>query len=286
MKSWKNKRNTYWILIATVFGVVFSGNQINNYKNLTGLIFCWMLYLFYFFYNNQEVKKQEKQEKEEQQKRVKLELVKKEKEKAKKEKKNKEFYELVEYPKIISYIMDKYNKDWENDLYPKNARYHIDDIKRQIQSKIEFEEREINNYKNAIKKIENFKNKTKLQNEQRELNDKIIFYQAIINNCKEHIKIIPQKYNTQIAFYQDTIERYKDKCRKHEQKANELLQNSPEKIIEAIDYHLHKIEEIKHRPLKDCYDDRDIWLKREEEKIPYLLQAKLNAIDRIKEMEK
>ena len=44
------------------------------------------------------------------------------------------------------------------------------------------------------------------------------------------------------------------------------------------------IEEVKQRPLKSRYGDRDTWVKREEEKLPYLLQAKLDAIDRIKEI--
>ena len=38
MKSWKNRRNTYWILVATVFGLVFPSNQTNYYKNIIGLI--------------------------------------------------------------------------------------------------------------------------------------------------------------------------------------------------------------------------------------------------------
>ena len=59
MKSWKNRRNTYWILVATVFGLVFPSNQINYYKNFIGLILCWALYWFCFFCNNREVEEQE-----------------------------------------------------------------------------------------------------------------------------------------------------------------------------------------------------------------------------------
>ena len=285
MKSWKNRRNTYWILLATAFGLMFPGNQASHYKNLIGLLFCWALYLFCFVRNNQEVEEQERREKEEQQKRVELELAKKEKEKAKKEKRDQEFYELIECPRIISYIMDKYNREWEHDLYPRDARYHINDIKRQIKADIEHEEREIRNYENAIEGIEDLKKKTRFRYKCEELDGKIEAYQFVIDRCQEHIKEIPKRYEHRIAFYQDDIERYKDQCREHEQKANELLRNSPEEIIKAIDCHLHKIEEVKQRPLKSRYDDRDTWVKREEEKLPYLLQAKLDAIDRIKEIE-
>ncbi len=284
MKSWKNRRNTYWILLATAFGLMFPGNQASHYKNLIGLFFCWALYLFCFVRNNQEVEEQERREKEEHQKRVELELAKKEKEKEKKEERDKEFYELIECPKIISYIMDKYNRDWEQDLYPRDARYHINDIKRQIKADIEYEEREIQIHNDYIKRLEELKEKTKSLSRQKELDEKKSASQFVIDRCQEHIKDIPKKYEHRIAFYQDDIERYKDQCREHEQKANELLRNSPEEIIKAIDCHLHKIEEVKQRPLKSRYDDRDTWVKREEEKLPYLLQAKIDAIDRIKEI--
>ncbi|HII08661.1 MAG TPA: hypothetical protein HA355_03620 [Methanosphaera sp.] len=286
MKSWKNRRNTYWILIATVFGLIFSGNQTNHYKNFIGLIFCWVLYLFCFVRNNQEVEKQEQREKEEHQKIVKKELEKKEKEQIEKEKKAQEFYELVEYPKIINYIMAKYNKDWEQNLYPQNSRIHIAFIKKQIEADIEHEKIDIRNYKNAIEKIEDLKRKTRFHYKCEELDRKINSYQIAINYCQENIKNIPKKYEHRIAFYQNEIERYKDQCRKYEQKANDLLYNSPQEIIKAVDCHLKKIEEVKQRPLKSYYDDRDIWIKREEEKLPYLLQAKLDATNRIKEMEK
>lgn len=285
MKSWKNRRNTYWILIATVFGLLFPGNQTSHYKNLIGLFLCWVLYLFCFICNNQEVKEQEQREEEEHQKYIKRELEKKEKEKIKKEKRDKRFYELVECPKIINYIMVKYNRDWEQDLYPSDARYHINNIKRQIKTDIEYEEREIQIHNNYIKRLEELKKKTKSLNKQKELDEKISASQFVISRCQEHIKDIPQKYEHRIAFYQDSIERYKDQCREHEQKANELLQNSPEEIIKAIDCYLHKIEEVKQRPLKSRYDDRDTWIKREEKKLSYLLQAKSDAINRIKKME-
>lgn len=286
MKSWKNRRNTYWIFIATVFGLMFPSNQTNHYKNLIGLAFCWMLYLFCFIRNNQEVEEQEQREREEHQKRVKLELIKKEKEEIKKQKEKKWFYEHTECPKIISYIMDKYNRDWEQDLYPRNARYHINDIKRKIKAEIDNEKRTIRNNEITIEQLKTLKEMHSTQYEKNKIDDKIDRCQWCINRCKENIKTIPQKYEYRITFYQDDIERYKDQCRKHEQKANELLQNSPEEIIKAIDCHLHKIEEVKQRSLKSRYDDRDIWVKREEEKLPYLLQAKLDAIDKIKEMEK
>lgn len=286
MKSWKNRRNTYWIFIATVFGLMFPSNQTNHYKNLIGLVSCWMLYLFCFIRNNQKVEEQEQREREEHQKRVKLELIKKEKEEIKKQKEKKWFYEHTECPKIISYIMDKYNRDWEQDLYPRDARYHINDIKRKIKAEIEFKEREIQIHNDYINRLEELKKKTKSLSKQKELNEKISASQFVINRCQEHIKDIPQKYEHRITFYQNDIERYKDQCQEYEQKANELLQNSPEKIIKAINCHLKKIEEVKQRPLKSCYDDRDTWVKREEEKLPYLLQAKLDAKNRIKEMEK
>lgn len=285
MKSWKNRRNTYWILLATAFGLMFPSNQTNYYKNFIGLLFCWTLYLFCFIRNNQEVKEQEQREREEYQKRIELELIKKEKERIKKEKRDKEFYELVKCPKIIDYIMTKYNKDWEQDIYPRDAKYHINDIKRKIKADIAFKEKEIHNYNETITRIENLKQKTKYHYKCEELDKEIKIYQSIIEKCQEDIKNIPQKYEHRIAFYQDDIERYKDQCREHEQKANELLQNSPEEIIKAINCHLHMIEEVKQRPLKSRYGDRDTWIKREEEKLPYLLQAKLDAINRIKEME-
>ena len=286
MKSWKNRRNTYWILLATIFGLVFPGNQVSHYKNLIGLSLCWLLYIICYIYNNNELYKQEQKEKQEHQKQVELELAKKEKARIKKEKEAQWFYESIECPKIISYIMDKYNRDWEKDLYPSNARYHINDIKRKIKSEIEFKEREIQIHNDYINRLEELKKKTKSLSRQKELNEKISASQFVISKCQEHIKDIPQKYEHRIAFYQNDIERYKDQCQEHEQKANELLQNSPEEIIKAINCHLKKIEEVKQRPLKSRYDDRDTWVKREEEKLPYLLQAKLDAKNRIKEMEK
>ena len=130
------------------------------------------------------------------------------------------------------------------------------------------------------------KNKIKSKNKQEEYDEAIKKYQFIISNCQKNIENIPKKNDFWISFYQDDIERYKDKCREFEQKANDLLQNSPEKIIKAVDCHLKKIEEVKQRPLKSYYDDRDTWVKREEEKIPYLLQAKSDAVNIIKEKEK
>lgn len=286
MKSWKNRRNTYWIFIATIFGLIFPSNQTNHYKNFIGLTLCWALYWICFIYNNREVEKQEQKEREEYQKKVELELIKKEKEQIAKEKKEQELYELIECPKIINYIMAKYNKDWEQNLYPKNSRIHIAFIKKQIEADIEHEKIDIRNYKNAIEKIEDLKRKTRFHYKCEELNRKINSYQIAINYCQENIKNIPKKYEHRIAFYQNEIERYKDQCRKYEQKANNLLQNSPEEIIRAVDCHLKKIEEVKQRPLKNYYDDKDTWIKREEEKLPYLLQAKLDATNRIKEMEK
>lgn len=282
MKSWKNRRNTYWILIATVFGLVFPSNQTNYYKNFIGLILCWGLYWFCFICNNREVEEQEQRKREEHQKCIELELIKKEKERIKKEKENQWFCESVEYPKIIDYIMIKYNRDWEKDLYPQNARCHLNDIKRKINSDIKFQKREIRSCKNAIIRLENLKNKIKTKSKQEEYDEAIKKYQFIISNCQKNIENIPKKNDFWISFYQDDIERYKDKCRKFEQKANDLLQNSPEKIIKAVDCHLKKIEEVKQRPLKSYYDDRDTWVKHEEEKIPYLLQAKSDAINIIK----
>lgn len=286
MKSWKNRRNTYWILVATVFGLMFPSNQTNYYKNFIGLILCWGLYWFCFFCNNREVEEQEQREREEHQKCIELERIKKEKERIKKEKENQWFCESVEYPKIINYIMIKYNRDWEKDLYPQNARWHLNDIKRKINSDIEFQKREIRSCKNTIIRLENLKNKIKSKSKQEEYNETIKKYQLIISNCQKNIEDIPEKNSFWISFYQNDIERYKDKCREFEQKANDLLQNSPEKIIKAVDCHLKKIEEVKQRPLKSYYDDRDIWVKREEEKIPYLLQAKSDAVNIIKEKEK
>lgn len=286
MKSWKNRRNTYWILVATVFGLVFPSNQTNYYKNFIGLILCWGLYWFCFICNNREVEKQEKKEKEERQKQVEIELIKKEKERIKKEKENQWFCESVEYPKIIDCIMIKYNRDWEKDLYPRDARWHLNDIKRKINLDIEFQKREIRSCKNAIIRLENLKNKIKSKSKQEEYDETIKKYQFKINNCQKNIEDIPKKNSFWISFYQDDIERYKDKCREFEQKANDLLQNSPKKIIKAVDYHLKKIEEVKQRPLKSRYDDRDTWVKHEEEKIPYLLQAKSDAVNIIKEKEK
>ena len=268
MKSWKNRRNTYWILIATIFGLVFPSNQTNNYKNIIGLLLCWTLYWFCFFHNNQEVEEQERKEKEEHQKRIKLELAKREREYIEKEKKKQEFYKLVECPKIINYIMVKYNRDWEKDLYPIDARYHINDIKRRIKSDIEFKNKEICNCNNAIKRIEDLKRKTRFHYKCEELDRRIKAYQSVIDNCQEHIKNISEKQKQQIVFYQNQIERYKEQCRKLERKANNLLQNSPEDLIKAIDYYLKEIEET-----------------HKEEKIPYLLQAKSDAINRIKEIE-
>jgi len=286
MKSWKNRRNTYWIFIATVFGLIFPSNQTNNYKNIIGLLLCWALYWFCFFYNNQEVEEQERREKEEHQKRIELELAKKERERIEKGKKAQQFYELIECPKIINYIIAKYNKDWEKDLYPRDARYHINDIKRRIKSDIEFEERKIRIHEDYIKKLENLKKKTKSLSKQNELNDKIEASQFIINRCHEHIKGIPKKYDDRISLYQDQIERYKNQCREYEQKANELLLNSPEEIIKAINCYLCKIKRIKYSSLKNGYNDKNTWVKNKEEKIPYLLQAKSDAINRIKQMKK
>ena len=286
MKSWKNRRNTYWILLATIFGFIFPGNQINYYKNLIGLSLCWLLYIICYIYNNNEVYKQEQKEKQEYQKQVELESVKKEKARIKKEKEAQWFYELIECPKVINYIMAKYNRDWEKDLYPSDARYHINDIKRKIKSDIEFEEMKICNNKNAIERIKDFKKKTRSHYKCKELDRRIDTYQYEINRCQEHIKDIPKRYKQWINYYQNQIEQYKNQCQEQEQKANELLQNSPEEIIKAINCHLKKIEEVKQRPLKSRYDDKNKWVKREEEKLPYLLQAKLDAIDRIKKTEK
>ena len=287
MKSWKNRRNTYWILIATVFGFMFSGNQTNHYKNFIGLIFCWALYLFCFVRNNQEVEKQEQREKEEHQKIIKKELEKKEKEQIEKEKKAQEFYELVEYPKIINYIMAKYDRSWEKDLYPKDAKYHLNDIKRQIESEIENEKRNICNYKITIEQLKELKQMHSSQYEQVKIDDKINGYLYCIDKCQEHIKNIPNKYNFRIEFYQEKIDACKDQCIEHEQKANELLLNSPEEIIKAIDCYLSKIEEIKKKPRKNSrYGSNNKWVKNEEVKLPYLLEAKLDAINRIKKMEK
>ena len=282
MKSWKNRRNTYWILIATVFGLIFPSNQTNHYKNFIGLILCWGLYWFCFICNNREVEEQEQKEREEQKKRIELELIKKERERIKKEKKAQEFYELIECPKIINYIMAKYDRSWEKDLYPKNSKIHIAFIKKQIEADIEHEKINIRNYKNAIEKIEDLKRKTKFRYKYEELNRKIDSYQIAINYCQENIKNIPNKYEYRIAFYQNEIERYKEQCREHEQKANDLLENSPYEIIKAVDCYLKKIEEVKQRPLKSRYNDRDTWVKREEEKLPYLLQAKSDAVKKIK----
>lgn len=286
MKSWKNRRNTYWILLATVFGFIFPGNQISYYKNLIGLSLCWLLYIICYIYNNNEVYKQEQKEKQEHQKQVELESIKKEKARIKKEKEAQWFYESIECPKIISYIMDKYNRDWEKDLYPSDIRYHINDIKRRIIGEIDNEKRSIRNYEITIEQLKSLRQMYSSQYEKTKINNKINGYQYCIDRCKEHIKNIPQKYEHRIAFYQERIEIYKDQCREHEQKANELLQNSPEEIIKAIDCHIMKIEKVKQQPLKSRYDDRDMWVKREEEKLPYLLQAKIDAINKIKETEK
>ena len=287
MKSWKNRRNTYWILLATVFGLTFPSNQVNHYKNFIGLILCWGLYWFYFICNNKEVEKQEQKEKEEYQKRIELELIKEKKEQIEKEKKIQNFYKLIECPKIIDYIMDKYNRDWEKDLYPKDARYHLDNIKRQIESEIENEKKNIYNHEIKIKQLKEQKQIHSLQYEQAKIDDIINEHQYYINKHQEHIKNISNKYNYKIDFYQEKINNYKEQCKKHEQKANELLLNFPKEIIKAVDCHLNKIEEVKKKSKKDTrYGNNDNWIKNEEAKVPYLLQAKLDAIDRIKEMEK
>lgn len=287
MKSWKNRRNTYWILVATVFGLVFPSNQINYYKNFIGLILCWTLYWFCFFHNNREVKKQEQKEREEQKKRIELELVKKERERIKKEKENQWFYESVECPKIINYIMAKYNRDWEKDLYPKDARYRLNDIKRQIESEIENEKRNIRNYEIMIKQLKELKQMYSSQYEQAKIDDKINGYLYCIDKCQKHIKNIPNRYNFKIKFYQEKIDAYKDQCIEYEQKANELLLNSPEEIIKAIDCYLSKIEKVKKKPKKNShYGGNNKWVKNKEAKLPYLLEAKLDAINKIKKMEK
>lgn len=287
MKSWKNRRNTYWILIATAFGLLFPGNQASHYRNLIGLVFCWALYLFCFVRNNREVEEQEQREKEEQQKRVEVELAKKEKERALKKKKDQWFYESIECPKIIKCIMDKYNRDWEKDLYPRDARYHLNDIKRQIESEVENEKRNIRNYEITIEQLKELRHMHSSQYEQAKIDDKINGYLYCIDKCQEHIRDIPNRYNSRIEFYQEKIDGYKDQCREHEQKANELLLNSPEEIIKAIDCHLSRVEEVKKKPKKNSrYGSNDKWVKNEEAKLPYLMQAKLDAIDRIKELEK
>lgn len=283
MKSWKNKRNTYWILIATIFGLVFPSNQTNYYKNIIGLILCWGLYWFCFFCNNREVEEQEQKEKKEHQKQIEIELAKKERERIKKEKEAQEFYKLIECPQIINCIMAKYNRDWEKDLYPRDARYHIIDIKRKIESDIKFEEMKIFSNKNAIKRIEDLKKKTRFHYRCEELDKRIKIYQSEINRYQEHIKNIPKKYEQRISYYQNQIEQYKDQRREHEQRANELLLNSPEEIIRAVDCYLRKIEKNKRSSLKNHYNEKNTWIKREEEKLPYLLQAKLDATNRIKE---
>ena len=286
MKSWKNRRNTYWILIATIFGLVFPSNQTNYYKNFIGLILCWGLYWFCFICNNREVEEQEKKEKEEHQKQVEIELIKKEKERIKKEKKAQEFYELIECPKIINYIMAKYDRSWEKDLYPKDARYYLNDIKRQIESEIENEKRNICNYETTIKQLKELRQMHSSQYEQAKIDDKISGYLYCIDKCQEHIKNIPNKYNFRIEFYQEKIDAYKDQCIEHEQKANELLLNSPKEIIKAIDCYLSKIEEMKKKPKKNNrYGSNNKQVKNEEVKLPYLLEAKLDAINRIKKME-
>lgn len=283
MKSWKNRRNTYWILVATVFGLVFPSNHVGYYKNLIGLFLCWGLYWYCYICNNREVENQEQKEKEEYQKQIELELIKKEQEIEREKQKEQSYYELVECPKIINYIMNKYNRDWEKDLYPCDAKYHINDIKRKIKSNIEFEKREIHNYKNAIKVLEDIKRKTKSQSRQTELDNKINIYQTIINNCQKRINNISQKYNSQIIFYQDKIDLYKKQCKENERKADDLLFNSPEEIIKAIDCYLNKIEKIKKELIKNGnYDNEQQWIKQEEEKLLYLYQAKLDAINRIK----
>ena len=287
MKSWKNRRNTYWILVATVFGLVFPSNQTNYYKNFIGLILCWALYWFCFFCNNRKVEEQEQKEKEEQKKHIELELVKKEREQIKKEKKAQEFYELIECPKIINYIMAKYDRSWEKDLYPKDARYHLNDIKRQIESEVENEKRNIRNYEITIKQLKELRQMHSSQYEQAKIDDKINGYQYRIDKCQNHIKNIPEKYNFWIKFYQEKINSYKYQCKKYGQKANELFLNSPEEIIKAIDCHLNKVKKAKEKYKKDnCYSGNDNWIKKEEIKLPFLLKAKLDAINKIKEMEK
>ena len=282
MKSWKNRRNTYWIFIATVFGLIFPSNQTNNYKNIIGLLLCWILYWFCFFYNNQEVEEQERREKEEHQKRVELELAKKERERIEKEKKAQQFYELIECPKIINYIMAKYNRDWEKDLYPKDAKSHLYAIKLRIQSEIEDKKRDIYNYKITIEQLNTLKQMHSSQYEKSKINSKIDGYQNCIIMCQEAIKNIPLKYKHRVDYYQNQIEQYKNQCREYVQKADELLLNSPEEIIKAIDYHLRKIEQIRRKLIENNnYNNNESWIKREEEKLPYLLQAKLDAIDSI-----
>lgn len=282
MKSWKNKRNTYWIFIITVFGLIFPSNQTNNYKNIIGLLLCWTLYWLCFFYNNQEVEEQERREKEEHQKRVELELAKKERERIEKEKKAQQFYELIECPKIINYIMAKYNRDWEKDLYPKDAKRQLYNIKLKIKSEIEDEKRNIHNYKFSIEQLNTLKQMYNSQYEKTKINNRINGYQNCILLCQENIKNIPKKYENKINYYQNQIDQYKIQCQKYTQKADELLLNSPEEIIRAIDCHLRGIGQVKNKSVENsCYGNNKPWIKYEEEKLPYLLQAKLDAINKI-----
>lgn len=284
MKSWKNRRNTYWILIATVFGLVFPSNHVGYYKNLIGLFLCWGLYWYCYIRNNREVENQEQKEKEEYQKQIELELIKKEQEIEREKQKEQTYYELVECPKIINYIMNKYNRDWEKDLYPNNARYHLIDIKIKIESEIENERRCIYGYESMIEQLKKIRQMHNSQYEQSKIDNKINGYLYSIDRCQKHIKEIPKKYEYWINFYQNQIEQYKDQCKEYERKANELLLNSPEEIIKAIDYYLNRIEETKKKFIKNNYcGGNKQWIKHEEEKIPYLLQAKLDAINNLKE---
>ena len=279
MKSWKNRRNTFWIILATVFGIVLPGNQFNNYINLRGLVWCWIVYLIFFVIHNKEVQRDEEKYNQAVLRQKEEIRKKEEQEKKKEEERNQTLKELTYYPIIIRNLLIKYRREWESNKYPIDALMHINTLKTKRDNNIELEEKDIERYK---AKIEYYKNKKGISNIGDE--QKIEAYKNRIEMCKRCIDRYKEAYKKDVVFYQEQIDRYKDQCRKQEKEANELLETKPVDVIEAIDWRMKCIKETEEELQKaEGYKAKNIKRTLEEfnEEIPYLHQAKLDAIEKI-----
>lgn len=263
MKSHINRKNTYWIFLATIFGLVFPSNWTSNYRNFIGLLFCLELYFISFAYNNHQVEKQEQQEKEKCQRYIGEKQNKEQKQQAKKEKQKEEYNQIFIYPQIISYLLAKYKRDWKTNEKI-NKKYLIKQLNNKKREKLKYPQKNIEICQSVIVELERLKGLTKNQytKKQEELNHKIEIQLSHIRSYQQQIIQINKDYLQDLKQCQFEIHHIIIQYKTYEKKANELLENSPKILIDAIDYYLttpHNLEENK-----------------------YLLQARTDAENKIK----
>lgn len=244
MKSWKNRRNTYWIFIATIFGLIFPSNHIGYYKNLIGLFLCWGLYWYCFICNNHEVEKQE-QKKEIEKKKYSNILYKKIELKRQNEKQNQLIYIEKKYMEIIRCIFAKYDTNWQGNKIS-NIKYQLQFLENQRQNSIDLQMKMITLYDSSIKRLKN-KGKRYNNKKQLDINKEIENYLSCIATCQKNIISINQDYNLKSKKYYEQLEYYEKQRKQQENKINELLNSIPDEVLKAIEWYLnqnHRTQDI------------------------------------------